>query len=143
MISILIAFRRNRNQLYFKFSMKTVLLETGVPVLVVLVIHFISGVENLIIWQFWWLVELLELFHGCPHTLLTQSKLECKEMVLAKTKSSKVPCTVSELQSQVSKKVYIQQWFALASVLSKENILLCSIGLGSVTGCHLWLLVQP
>ena len=86
----------------------------------------ISGVENLIIWQFWWLVELQELFHGCPYTLLTQSKTECKEMVLAKTKSSKVPCTVSELQSQVRKEVYIRQWFALASVLSKENILLWS-----------------
>ena len=77
----------------------------------------ISGVENLIIWQFWWLVELQGLFHGCQHTLLTQLKLECKEMVLAKTRSSKVPCTVSELQFQVSKEVYILQWFALASVL--------------------------
>ena len=77
----------------------------------------ISGVKNLIIWQFWWLVELLESFHGCPHNLLTQLKLECKEMVLEKARSSKVPCTVSELQSQVSKEVYIQQWFALASVL--------------------------
>ena len=44
-------------------------------------------------------MELQGLFHGCPHTLLTQSKPECKEMVLAKTKSSKVPCTVLELQS--------------------------------------------
>ena len=86
----------------------------------------ISGVENLIIWQFWWLVELQGLFHGCQHTLLTQLKLECKEMVLAKTRSSKVPCTVSELQSQVSKEVYILICFGL-STFNKTQIYICSI----------------
>ena len=77
--------------------------------------------ENPIIRQFWWLVELLESFHGCPHTLLTQLKLECKDMVLAKTRSSKVPCTVSELQSQVSKEVYILICFGLSTFNKKGH----------------------
>ena len=121
-ISILIAFRRNRNPLYFKFSMKTVLLETGVPVLV-----YISF-QGSKIWSFdsfdgWW--NCRDYFMDA---LLTQLKLECKEMVLAKTRSSKVPCTVSELQSQVKKFI---SWFALASVLltrkDTDSTNICSI----------------